>query len=237
MNDLFDELAPMVTTIASEYGRMHRVHGAEVSDFTQTLYAWVVENENQVREWLDPEFFEEKDGTRLLAASLRNEAKDYSVDVKAQALGYKRSDLYWYGKNEVRGLLPSMFNKEAWHEPPQSEGRSVKAPSEGGNWIATLADVAQAFIRLDEYDQQILRRLHEDGWTNVLLAEVTGISEQLMSYHHDRAITRLVKLLGGEMFQQSRQTGAAAERDPFRGRRAVTNSTARVYQSKEYNGD
>jgi hypothetical protein len=237
MNDLFDTLAPMVTTIANEYGRMHRAHGADASDFSQTLYAWVVENENQVREWLDPEFFEEKDGTRLLATSLRNEAKDYAVDVKAQALGYKRSDLYWYGKNEVRSLLPSVFNQDAWHEPPQSEGRSTKAASEGGNWIATLADVAQAFVRLDEYDQQILRRFHEDGWTNVLMAEVTGISEQLMSYHHDRAITRLVKLLGGEKFQQTRQTGADATRDPFKGRHAVSNAAARAYQSTSYADD
>jgi len=235
MTDLLTELAPMVAQIANEYGRGHRVHGAEPSDFSQELYLWIVKNEDQVRTWLDPEFFDAKEGEKLLAASLRNEAKDYAVDIKSQALGYERADLHWYSKGEVRALLPSVFNESAWHEPPRSEGRSTKSQAEGGNWIATLADVAQAFAKLEPRDQHLIRRFHEDDWTNKMMAEADDISEQLMSYHHDRAVSRLVKLLGGKAPDPMREQ--MDKRDPWRGRRAVSNSAARAYQSGAYDDE
>jgi RNA polymerase sigma factor (sigma-70 family) len=233
MSDLLSELAPMVQGIASEFGRRHRIHGAEADDFAQELYAWILSNQTQVELWLDCEAFDEREGTRLLAGALRNECKDYAVDIKAQALGYERRDLHWYGKGEVRALLPSVFNEDAWHEPPQSEGRSTKAPSEGGNWIATLADVAQAITKLEPRDQSLLRMFHEDGWTNKMVAESLQVSEQVMSYQHDRAVGRLVKLLGDTAPRPMRDS-RDYQRDPFRGRKAVSNAAARAYQSAVY---
>jgi DNA-directed RNA polymerase specialized sigma24 family protein len=231
MNDLLEMLNPMVAQIANEFARTYRTHGAGAEDFRQEMYLWVAENEYKAAAWLDPELTPEADGVRLLARALRNRCKGYGVNVKAQALGYEVSDLHWYTKGEVRALLPLMFNESAWHEPPRSEGRTAKSPAEGGNWIATLADVAQAFKRLDSEDQHILRRFHEDGWTNRLTAEAEGVSEASMSRRHDRAVSRLVGLLGGE-----RPEGLAA-RDPWKGRRAVTNSAARAYQSAVYEED
>jgi len=233
MNDLLNDLAPMVAQIANEFGRSGRAYGAEADDFSQQMHLWIVENEAKVRRWLDPETFEAKEADRLLATSLRNECKAYAVTAKAQAGGYELRDLHWYQKGEVRALLPLVFNDDAWHEPPRSEGRSAKAPAEGGNWIATLADVAQAFDKLEARDRHILRRFHEDDWTNVMMAEAESISEQLMSKHHDRAISRLVRLLGGEMPRGLRPPA----RDPWQGRRAVTNSTARAYQSGAYDNE
>ena len=229
MTDLLTELAPMVEGIASEFGRSNRVYGAEAGDFSQELYLWIVENEDQVRQWLDPELYGEKEGTRLLAGTLRNRARGCAVDIKAQALGYKTSDLQWYSRNEVKNLLPLVFNEDSWHEPPRSEGRSAKAPSEGGNWIATLADVAQAFAKLKPADQNLLRGFHADDWTNRMMAEAENVTHQAMSERHDRAIDRLVQLLGGTQPPQPLRP-----RDPWQGRRSVTNSAARAYQGAIY---
>jgi hypothetical protein len=229
-----DELEPMIQSIAGEFGRKHRQHGAEPEDFAQQMRVWVLENEEKVTEWLNPDLFSEKDSTRLIAASLRNESKDYAVDVKSQALGYERADLVWYSKNEVRALLPSVFNQDAWHEPPRSEGRSTKAPSEGGNWLATLADVAQGLEKLDLYDRSILTAFHKDHWTNKEMAEREGVSEQVMSYHHDRAIHRLVKALGDTAPRPMRtQEG----RDPWRGRKAVSSAHARAIAGANYDDE
>ena len=231
--DLLTDLAPMVNGIASEFGRRHHAHGADAADFSQEMFLWIVKNEDQVRTWLDQEFFTEDEGIKLIARSLRNECKDYAVDIKAQTLGYERTDLHWYSKGEVKALLPAVFNESAWHEPPQSEGRSTKSQAEGGNWIATLADVAQAFSKLDPRDQHLLRRFHEDDWTNKMMAEAENVSHQSMSERHDRAVDRLVRLLGDTAPRPMRDA-AYYPRDPWRGRRAVTNSSARAYQSAVY---
>lgn len=231
-DDLLTELSPMVEGIASEFGRSNRIYGAETADFSQELYLWIVKNEHKVRTWLDPESFSEKEANSLLAWSLRREAKHYAVGVKAQALGYERSDLHWYNKGELKALLPLVFNDDAWHEPPQSEGRSAKAPSEGGNWIATLADVAQAFSRLGPADQKLLRGFHKYDFTNQSMADAEGITHQSMSDRHDSALGRLLRILGGTVPTPMRE--AREQRDPSKGRRAVTNSAARAYQGAIY---
>ena len=229
MTDLLNDLAPMVNQIASEFGRSNRVYGAETADFSQELYLWIVKNEDKVREWLDPE----DPAHGLLAVSLKNVAKGYAVGVKAQALGYERDDLHWYNKGELKALLPLVFNDDAWHEPPQSEGRSAKAPSEGGNWIATLADVSQAYSKLDLADQQLLRYFHKDDYSNQEMADDEGVTHQSMSERHDRALGRLLRILGGTVPTPMREA-RNEQRDPWVGRRAVTNSTARSYQSGAY---
>jgi len=235
MNDLLNEIAPVVEAVAASFGRNNRVYGAEADDFRQEMYLWIVQNEDQVHDWLDHELFDEREGERLLAGALRNQCKDYAVDIKAQAVGYERADLHWYSKGEVKALLPSVFSESAWHEPPRSEGRSTKSQAEGNNWIATLADVAQAFTKLDPADQHLLRRFHEDDWTNKMMAEAEDVTKQQMSYLHDRAIGRLVNLLGGSAPRPMREQ--TNPRDPWRGRRAVSNSAARAYQSGAYDDE
>ena len=233
MSDLLTELSPMVEGIASEFGRTNRVYGAETADFSQELYLWIVKNEDKVRGWLESEDLNEREANNTLAKALRDTARTLAVEVKAQALGYERDDLHWYNKGELKALLPLMFNDDAWHEPPQSEGRSAKAPSEGGNWIATLADVAQAYSKLDAKDQQLLRWFHKDDRSNQDLADDEGVTHQSMSERHDRAIGRLLRILGGTVPTPMREA-RSEPRDPWKGRRSVTNSTARSYQGAIY---
>lgn len=232
--DLLETLEPMILGIAAEYGRIHRCHGADPDDYAQELRVFVLENTPALTDYLDPEQYSPEQGTRLVAQSLRNEAKDYSLDIKAQAVGYKREDLYFYSKGEVKALLPAMFDPEKWHEPPQSEGRSTKSQAEGGGWIATLADISQAYKKLDVADKELLAAFHQDGWSNVLMAEAYGVTEQVMSYRHDRAIRRLLKVLGDT---SPRPMRAQTNRDPWRGRRAIPAPAMRAYEQKVYDGE
>ena len=232
--DLLETLEPMILGIAAEYGRIHRVHGADADDYSQELRVYVLENEDTLSEYLNPDMYSPDQGQRLVAQCLRNEAKDYSLDIKAQAIGYKREDLYFYSKGEVKALLPMMFDPEKWHEPPQSEGRSTKSQAEGGGWIATLADVSQAFEKLDAEDRDMLAAFHRDEWTNVLMAEALGVTEQVMSYRHDRAVRRLLKILGDT---SPRPMRAQTNRDPWRGRRSIPAPSMRAYEQKVYDGE
>lgn len=230
--DLYDRYQNLVAAIANEYGRKGYTFGADSNDFGQEFYLWIVANQERLAEKFE-ELGEER-FEKYLARCLRNEGKDYLVDIKAQSLGYERRDLAWYTVNELKKLLDCVFDEQAWHEPPKSDGRSTKAPAEGGNWITTLADVAGALKKIPTVDQELLRDLHERGWTNGELADLHNVSDQVMSYRHGAACKRLLEQLGGERPAPMRQSAT----DPaWRGRRAVTNAAARAMTSSDYEED
>lgn len=225
--ELLAEVEPMIAGIASEFGRRHHVHGADSEDFRQDLRIWVLENADDIAAWrneLDPSEFD-----KYLARCMRNECSSLGVDIKAHATGYKRDDLTWYSKGELKTLLPSMFDRSKWHEPPQSDGRSVKSYAEGNNWVAILADVSRAFSTLRKDDRDLLTAVYRDEYNNVLLSEMFGVTEQTMSYRHERALGRLLDALGGRKPESTR--------DPWRGRHAISNGAARAMTQGSYDDD
>lgn len=224
------EFGPVIAACAADYGRKYHRYGAETDDFLQEFQTWCWENEALLDEKRE-EFDDDDRFTRWLARCLRNQGLDYGVDIRAQAGQQDRASAYWYNKGEVEALLPLMFNPQSWHEPPQSEGRSAKAPAEGGNWIATLADVAQAFEKLPVPEQVLLRERHQFGVTNGAQAEARKITAATMSYRHGRAIKLLWGILGGPKPHPMREH---VKDDPWRGRRAISSAHARALQSNYY---
>ena len=162
---------------------------------------------------------------------MSNECRDYMRDIRSQALGFERRDEFFYSRGEVKALLPAMFDPEKWLDPPQSAGRTAKAPSEGNNWLATLSDLSRAFDQLEVADQVLLRSFHQFGRTNKEMSDAEGITDSTMSYRHDRAVKRLVDLLGGELPRPSR---AGSQHDPWRGRHAITTAHAVAITANQY---
>lgn len=230
LTDLWPAIETSVTRIANEYGGKFRQYGAERDDFLQEAWCWLLKNEDLVlRQY---EELEEERFDRWLSRCIRNEAIDYGVDIKAQALGYERRDLYFYSEKELESLLDAMFDREAWLHPPQlSEGRSSKTKAEGNNWVATLADVSKAFDSLGQSDQGLLRDFHANGFSNRELAEVHGVPDGTMSSRHTAAIRRLQRELGGP----APKPMASGESDPvWRGRHSVPNATALAMTRANY---
>lgn len=227
---LWSQYQPVVDGLAATYGAQNRRYGAEREDFSQEGVAWMLANEK----WL-VERFEEVDDpdefAKFLARCLDNEFKDYSLDVRDQGGGQPRRGAYWYGTGELKNLLPAVFDKNKWLEPPQSDGKSVSDPAHGGNWIATLADVSRAFDQLSPEDQNFLRCLHGDGMRNKDMADMAGVTEATMSYRHTQALKRLLKHLGGEKPKYMRGDRA---HDPWRGRHSVTNAHAAAMTRGQY---
>lgn len=229
---LWADFGSVVEQVAADGGRQYRAYGADRGDFQQELSVWMLENEDFLaskREEMD----DDEAFARFLAKCLRNEVTDYGFDIRAQAGGQDRSTAYWYSTAELKELLSSVFNEEAWHNPPSygGETRSRQDPATGNNWIATLADVSQAFAKLNKPDKDMLHALHRDGWMNKDLAKLHGISESLMSYRHGQALKRLLRILGDE---KPRHMRPHDEYDPWRGRHAISNAAARAITSGYY---
>lgn len=209
----FEEFHPLIAStiagIATEFGRKGSWFGADKEDFEHEMICWLLEREERIGQRFSDDV---ADATRYVAKCLRNECKDHLAAQKAQAMGSERDDVEGYARNELKALLPAMFDRDSW-------------PELGAHWVATMTDVETAFGQLPAEDRDILTSLHRDGYTNKLLAEMYGISEANMSYRHGRGVSRLQRLLAGE---------SARVRDPWVGRSAVTNSTARAYQTNAY---
>ena len=226
---IWSSFSHVVEGVAASFGRTTHQYGADATDFQQEAVVYILDNIHKLAEkW---EEMGDEDFTKYLARVIENEAKDYAVDVKAQALGYERHDLHYYSKGELSFLLDCVFDKQKWLEPPQSEGRSYKDPAHGGSWVATLADVSQGFDQLGKDDKRLLREFHQFGHMNKDLAMAYEVTEATMSARHTRALGRLLKKLGGS---SPRPMRPGDTRDPWRGRKPISNATARAVQSSYY---
>ena len=207
--DFHPLLASTIAGIATEYGRKASWYGANHEDFAQEMVAWLLDNERKV----GARFSEDTgDATAYAAKCLRNECKDHLAALRAQATGDTGEAQYDYGREELKLLIQLMLN------PADAESLSVTV-------VESIADVESKFHWLSPEDQAILTALHRDDYNNKMLAELYDISEANMSYRHNRAVLRLQRLLGGPQ---------STESDPFKGRRALSNSAARARTNAHY---
>lgn len=207
--DFHPYLASTINGIAHEYGRKGGWYGATHEDFSQEMIAWLLDNETKVA----ARFAESiEHATAYATKCLRNECKDYLIGLKAQATGGAGESQYDYGREELKAILQLMF------QDVEPEDVSVTV-------LESIADVERKFHHLSPEDQAILTALHREDYNNRMLAELYDISEANMSYRHNRAVLRLQKLLGSTQRESH---------DGWTGRRAQSNSAARVATSATY---
>jgi len=234
--DIYEDVLPIIQGVCVETAKRYGTYGLDRSDAENECWLWIGEHPKKVAEWIEAE---PDRWTRLLARTLRNEMTDYGEKCKAEVLGYHVDDLVYYSKKQLGPLLEAVLNESAWIHPEVSgdepSRRGAGDPSTGGNWVATLADVAQAFERLEGEDKDILKMFHEPPvWMNKDAAKYLGITEQVMSYRHDRALGRLLRELGGPRPHPGHDADCE---HPFRGmgrRTVVSNASARAMQSGYY---
>lgn len=231
---IYTEYQPLLDSLAYEFGGKFHRWGADADDFRQEGVAWMLDKEKDLAERyeeMEPDAF-----GRYLARCLRNEFSDYALDIKDQGGGQPRQDAYFYSTGELKVLLPSVFDPDAWLNPPtfNGENRSTRAPAEGNNWVTTLADVSAGVSRLPTEDQLMLRDYHQHHIRNKDLAEFYKISEPTMSYRHTCVLKRLQAQLGGAKPKPMRPD---VPHDPWRGRHSIGNAQARAIATSYYESE
>lgn len=185
----------LVGSIAYEFSRKYYM--VDAADIRQELWVWFLEHPNKIKVW---ESLDGKQSVKLIAKSLRNEAKDYCQKQKAHAIGYRVEDNYYYDKELIEALLPSVLRGDTT-APAIYDNVSTntnRVVSEGGNWFAMMADVNAGFKRLTEEQQSIIYLRFGDGCDNKTFAKEMGISEDAGRMRVNRALNNLVNILGGQ---------------------------------------
>ena len=196
--DKYDQL---VAHIAYEFSR--KFHMIDADDVRQELWIWFLEHPNKVKTW---EALDGKQAVKLIARSLRNAAKDYCQKQKAQAVGYRVEDNYYYDRELIEALLPSVIRGDLVAPSIQDLGyiTGKKVASEGGNWFAMVADIQRGFARLDEKQMSILYLRFGDGCDNKTFANELSISEDAARMRVNRAVNNLINILGGSKPRRER---------------------------------
>jgi len=189
--DKYDQL---VAHIAYEFSRKYQM--VEANDIRQELWVWFLEHPNKVTTW---ETLDGKQSVKLIARSLRNSAKDYCQKQKAQVVGYRVEDNYYYDRELIEALLPSVIRGDLVAPSIQDLGyiTGKKVASEGGNWFAMVADIQRGFAKLDEKQMGLLYLRFGDGCDNKTFAKELHISEDAARMRVNRSINNLINILGG----------------------------------------
>lgn len=206
----------LVATIAYEFSRKYRM--VEADDVRQQLWLWFYEHPRKVELW---HTLDKKDSTKLVAKSLRNAAKDYCQKEKARAIGYNVEDLYYYDKELLERLLPSVISGDRTAPSLNDLGytNNKKVASEGNNWFAMVSDIEKAINKLpDEQADIIFKRYGEDA-TVESLAKHLGVSVDAARMRVNRALNNIMNYLGGKRPRRERDYTEEEENDA---RKALT---------------
>lgn len=173
----------------------------EYEDIQQELYIWYIKNHERVAAW--EEQYHEKSVARLVAKSLRNAGEKYCRKQKALSVGYEPDDEFFYTIPMVADMLQLYFDPE-WMEPRAIElttSSSGKAPNEGWNLQAMVADVGRAYEALPASDQHLLREVYGG---NVPVRDAIawyalewGITQNAADHRVRRVVGRVRAKLGG----------------------------------------
>lgn len=198
MNDYIIEYTDMVNQVASEYAKKYPM--VDRDDIRQQIWLWFVEHPRNLSNYRSDH--EQKDADRLIAKSLRNAAYDYCIKEKANTEGYNPNDNFWYTKDFIKMMIPGVLtdNWEKLEVALTNMGRSTKAPSESGDWMAYGADIRRAFDKLDEREQNLVFLFYAQDMDSKELHEIAQEdrpTHKATAMAANRAINKMVNFLGG----------------------------------------
>jgi DNA-directed RNA polymerase specialized sigma subunit len=198
-NDNFvQEYEGMVRQIASEYHRKYPM--VEKADLEQEIWLWFVQHPRKMEEWTTNH--ESKDSDKLIARSLRNASHDYCIKEKARVEGYAPDDVFFYKKEFIKMMIPAVLSDD-WQKIENSManmGRTMKAPSESGDFMAYAADIKKAFEELDETEQNLVFLFYGEDVDSKTLHDMVNNERptaRATAMAANRSLNKMVRKLGG----------------------------------------
>ncbi len=126
---------------------------------------------------------------------------DYPFEGLQQKLHKKAFEIYTKDAR-LNELLPDVWERVGWTDTPDMTAEFIahsSKPSEGGNRLALLSDVAAGLARLNKNDKDLLRMRYGNGGMDfAALAETYGASDEAIRKRVKRALDKLQDRLGGE---------------------------------------
>jgi len=195
-----DKVWETIYSIARQVAsRSNRIHRGLVStdDLYQHMSLWALEHWHKIEQWQNEESLKYK-----LRRTFYNEAQKYVAKERSRYSRSPMSDSFYYTHQVLHELLPDVWEHVGWVDTPDMSQEFIShtsKPSEGGNRLALLSDVAFGLDRLNKNDKDLLRmRYAQGGMDFAALAETYGASDEAIRKRVKRALDKLQDRLGGE---------------------------------------
>jgi RNA polymerase sigma factor (sigma-70 family) len=195
-----DKVWETIYSIARQVAsRSNRIHRGLVStdDLYQHMSLWALEHWHKIEQWQNEESLKYK-----LRRTFYNEAQKYVAKERSRHSRSPMSDSFYYTHEVLHELLPDVWEHIGWVDTPDMSQEFIthtSKPSEGGNRLALLSDVAFGIDRLNKNDKDLLRmRYAQGGMDFAALAETYGASDEAIRKRVKRALDKLQDRLGGE---------------------------------------
>lgn len=196
--ELTDRELQIISQGASNAFKAQR-HFIPLADLINEGVLWALEHPRKVEMWRD----KGKHGQNLLRFSVKQACLSLIAKERRRVYQLERGDIAYYTPAIIREILPDIFDMDDWLSATSNDTEKVSGtskPSEGNNRLATIVDVKFAFDGLSDEDKALLTELYADGGvTHQVLAATLEVSEKTIQRREQRAVTRLVDRLGGEL--------------------------------------
>lgn len=198
-----DDIIPsVVTTIHRRFRQW-----VERADLMQEAWAFALSRAEQFNEILSDESeIQRKWNEKKVGWQIRRNLERYARKEKAAKTGYKINDEVYYDTVTIAQLLPFViksFVNDTSLEQSQilvNDGTPKKpsTPAEGGNLLAMLVDIKQAYEKLDDEEKQILQLRYYHNVTLQHIAEYLECATSTADRKVNNALRALQNNLGGD---------------------------------------
>lgn len=224
----YEALTPTVDR-AAKLARSKFPDHHDLNDVKQTLWVWVMENKETVRNIA----LDSRGTDTALVELLVRAANSHLKTEEAAVYGYDENDIFTYSIDMIKKILEVVFTHEDWQSMSQAVGdgmpRQKSEPALGGNNLASYGDVSRALAQLPEEQYNLLVWRYKYRETFQAIGTASEVTKKTAENRHRAALNGLQQLLG--------KKDLAAFRRGYSGRTGARNSVsgqARV--ERDYEG-
>lgn len=199
--NIYDLLTGVVQGITKRYGVY-----VERDDVKQECLKWAITRASYINEQLsEPDNKQRQHNESRVAYQMKRVAERYARKEKAAKSGYNITDEAYYESATLAQLLPFVIAsvldgtvlEQAQEMIQDGMPRGSSSPAEGGNLLATLMDIKKAYLRLDDYNKNILILRYHEHYTLAQMAGAMGCAVSTAERRCLGAIRRIQDELGG----------------------------------------
>lgn len=200
-------------------------------DVNQQLWAFAQANLSRLFDYMQRD-----DGEKIIRSILNKEARTYAIKERAAVTGHAPEDQEWYSPNQIRNILPDVYEYEDWQsfERRGEERRATPMANATGDRLAAILDIRKALDQILPDQRDILRQYYHLSWPLEYLAETWNISEGAARQRLHRAIHAVRNALGGPRPGDPYEASNGQFDTRSKGRKAMSNSAARAITSGDY---
>jgi RNA polymerase sigma factor (sigma-70 family) len=206
MSDFHPSVYDLAASVSNTIYKRYKAH-VEREDLVQECYSWATSR----AEWLSQQLSEENPEQRVhnesrIAWQMLRNIERYARKEKASRSGYQTNDEVYYDTATFGQLLPFVITSivdntvlEQAHEMIRDgQPKGSSSPSEGGNLLASLLDIKQAFLKLETADRTVLIKRYHENLTLAQIAEELECAVSSADRRCNSALRRLQNNLGGQ---------------------------------------